>query len=119
MQSFKEKLIAACKDLLTQKLKDLQNALHEVLAAGNNETKSTAGDKHETGRAMMQLEQEKLSGQLQLADKELADFDKIDFSKTVEKVVLGSLVDTDKGLFLVAVSLGKVNLDGKTIFVIS
>lgn len=119
MQNFKQQLISICQELLTQKLNSLQEALNEVTEAGNNETKSTAGDKHETGRAMMQLEQEKLGKQVQEALNELENFNKIDFSIKSDKVVLGSLVETDKGLFLIATSIGKIDAEGRTVFVIS
>ena len=42
--------------------------LHQVLAdlkeSGTNETKSTAGDKHETALAMLQIEQANINAQL-------------------------------------------------------
>lgn len=119
MQSFKEQIIKSCKLHLDHKLNELKSALQEVTEAGNSETKSTAGDKHETARAMMQLEQEKLGKQLQEAEIQLADFERIDGSVQSESVVLGSLIETNKGFFLIAASIGKLMVDDKTIFVIS
>lgn len=119
MNLFKQQLITSCKDHLTQKVNDLMKALQDVTEAGNSETKSTVGDKHETARAMMQLEQEKLSGQLQEAEKQLAEFEKIDFNKNVGSVALGGLIETNKGLFFIATSIGKIIVDNRTVFVIS
>lgn len=119
MQNLKQQIIQACQSHLDHKLYELRSALKEVTEAGNNETKSTAGDKHETGRAMMQLEQEKLGKQLQEAENQLAEFERIDGSVESECVVLGSLIETDKGLFLISVSIGKLQVDNKTVFVIS
>lgn len=119
MDSFKQKLVSLCQNTLTQKVNDLGKALREVTEAGNNETKSTAGDKHETGRAMMQLEQEKLGKQLQEAEVQLAEFERINFSLQSDKIILGSLIETNKGFFFIATSIGKVTIDSKSIFVIS
>jgi transcription elongation GreA/GreB family factor len=97
----------------------LNDALQEVTDAGNNETKSTAGDKHETGRAMMQLEQEKLGNQLVDLESQKNDFDKIDFSINQTIISNGSLIETNKGFFLIASAIGKLEIDQITIFVIS
>ena len=116
---FKTQLINACKEVLDSKIQFLKNTLQEVTDAGNNETKSTAGDKHETGRAMMQLEQEKLGKQLIALETQKNDFDKIDFSIRQLTVSNGSLIETNQGFFLLASAIGKLEIDGKTIFVIS
>ena len=55
-------------DTVHQIIRSNQNAL-------NSETKSSAGDKHETGRAMLQLEMEKASQQLAVVDEMKVDFD--------------------------------------------
>lgn len=119
MLQFKEQLVKLCKTHLDHKLNELNEVLKDVTEAGNNETKSTVGDKHETGRAMMQLEQEKLGKQLREAEIQLAEFERINFKLDSSKIILGSLIETNRGLFLMATSIGKINLDSKTIFVVS
>lgn len=119
MDSFKQELVLFCKNQLNRKIIDLAKALQDVTEAGNNETKSTAGDKHETGRAMMQLEQEKLGRQLQEAEGQFAEFEKINFNLQSDQIVLGSLIETDKGLFLMATSIGRITVASKIVFVIS
>ena len=54
----KEKVHAACLQLLTDKIKVIQDNLQGLTQGAENDNKSSAGDKHETARAMMQLEQE-------------------------------------------------------------
>ncbi|MCD6018400.1 MAG: hypothetical protein K0S53_1521 [Bacteroidetes bacterium] len=95
------------------------SVIHDVSESSNSESKSSAGDKHETSKAMMQLEREKLGMQLKEAEMQLAEFEKIDFSKTFQKVEQGSLVQTDKGWFFIAGSVGRILLDTQTVFVIS
>ena len=65
----KGELLAYCKQFVTDKLQNLNNRIQEVNHALLSETKSTAGDKHETGRAMVQLEREKLGSQLAELEK--------------------------------------------------
>ena len=116
---FKTTIVTACNKVLDAKIKFLNDALQEVTDAGNNETKSTAGDKHETVRAMMQLEQEKLGNQLVDLESQKIDFDKIDFSISHTSVTNGSLIETNKGFFLIATAIGKLEVDQTTVFVIS
>ena len=87
--------------------------------AVQTESKSTAGDKHETGRAMIHLEQEKLQKQLAESKSVVAEMEQIKAENTFEKAQKGALVETNRTMFFVAVGLGKVNLDGTDIFVIS
>jgi len=115
----KEKIITACKNLLQQKISDLNAALNSVNEAANNETKSTAGDKHETAKAMMQLEQEKLSNQLTILNSQINDLQKIDVTKKHSVIGNGSLVTTNNGVLFISVGLGKINVDEKDVFAIS
>jgi hypothetical protein len=119
MQSFKQHIIHYCLDYLTQKVNSLNIILREVNEAGNAESKSSAGDKHETAKAMAQLEQEKLGNQLKEAELQLVEFEKINFTKIFQSIEQGCLVETNKGYFLIASSIGKIEVDGKTVFVIS
>lgn len=119
MQEFKQHIINACKSHLKNKIDSLNTIIKEVSESSNAESKSSAGDKHETSKAMMQLEIEKLGIQLKEAELQLADFEKINFSKTIQTIEQGSLVETNRGYFLIASSIGKITVDDKTIFVIS
>lgn len=119
MPQFKQHIIEACKSNLTDKIHALSLIMQEVTDSANNETKSSAGDKHETARAMMQLEQEKLSKQIADLAEQKNEFDKIDFAKASSQIGQGSLVETNKGFFLIASSIGKIVADDKTVFVIS
>lgn len=115
----KEKIINTCKILLLQKITDLNLALTSVNEAANNETKSTAGDKHETAKAMMQLEQEKLSNQLTILNTQLNDLQKIDANKVHSIISNGSVVTTNNGILFIGVGLGKITTDEKIVFTIS
>jgi transcription elongation GreA/GreB family factor len=115
----KAELLNHCLSLAGGKVEALERELQSMKIAIQSESKSTAGDKHETGRAMIHLEQEKLHQQLAEAKLVLAELQQIDSELSNEKVGLGSLVKTNKGTFYLAASLGKVELDGVDYFVVS
>ncbi|MEJ6777555.1 MAG: 3-oxoacyl-ACP synthase [Crocinitomicaceae bacterium] len=91
---------------------DLKNAL-------NSESKSTAGDKHETGRAMAQLEQEKLSNQLVQVVNLKEALSKVDPNEYHKVVQYGSLINTSNGTFFFSVGLGKLDINGYDVFCIT
>lgn len=119
MQEFKQHIINTCKSSLENKIHSLNTIIREVSESSNSETKSSAGDKHETGRAMMQLEQEKLGNQLREAELQLLEFNKIEFDKVFSNIIQGSLIQTNKGFFLIAVSIGKISVNEKDVFIVS
>ena len=119
MQVLKQEIYNHCLRLINQKIEELNSALVNATEAANNETKSTAGDKHETARAMMQLEQEKLGHQLKELLAQKSEFEKIDISKPSLQIAKGTLIQSDKGFLFLSIGLGKIVVKGKTIFAIS
>ena len=108
-----------CLEILEGSILAIKLAMQEAQDAANNETKSSAGDKHETARAMAQLETEKLSIQLNDALTQKQIISKINPNQKSQQITTGSLVYTDKGIFYIAVSLGKIETEQETIYVIS
>ena len=102
------------KHLMGHVDKDLEEAkarmasLKESLGA---ESKSSAGDKHETGRAMIHLEQERVQetvGRLEHMRGVLVQ--RAMQGKAIQRVSPGALVETTGPWVLVGVPLGKVQL---------
>ena len=75
--SLKNNIYSACLKLLDDKIADHQSALHELTAGSGNDSKSSVGDKHETARAMMQLEYEKITVQLHEVQAQKETLEKI------------------------------------------
>ena len=119
MNSFKNRILLKCHSVIDEKIYALNIVLTDLTEAGNNETKSSAGDKHETARAMMQLEQEKLGKQIQEWELQKNTLAKIDATITSQVVALGSLIETNNGYFFIAANIGKIQVDGSVIMVIS
>jgi transcription elongation GreA/GreB family factor len=119
MQHLKIKIIAQIDLHLNQKLNDLNVMMIDLNEASNNETKSTVGDKHETSKAMMHLEQEKLGSQLKEIEFQIKEFNALNFSVHSNQIVLGSLVETTHGYFFIATAIGKIQIDNTSVFAIS
>jgi transcription elongation GreA/GreB family factor len=117
--NLKTTIHAHCLQLILGKQKVLQDAIAQATEAANQDSKSSAGDKHETGKAMMQLEQEKLGKQLQDLNSQIDILYKIADFKNASTVQLGSLITTNQGIFYLAIGLGKIEIQGAPYFIIS
>jgi hypothetical protein len=109
--TFKQKVHQHYINVVSNKIKALQELLADLKETGTNETKSTAGDKHETALAMLQIEQAKVRDQLKIVEEQKAVLLKINASLTTTAIVLGSLIKTNKGYFYFSVALGKAIVD--------
>ncbi len=108
-------------NLINQKLSDKIQNLEKLIAetrASNNDTKSSMGDKYETGREMLQQEINNLQVQLNEVLKQ-QDFLKTILIKTSDKAEKGAIVKTEKGLFFISVSLGEITFENQKIICIS
>lgn len=119
MSDLKLRLFELCENAIDQRISHAKEALDLAQESANNESKSSAGDKHETGRVMAQLEAEKATAQLKEAMLLQATLDRIDPTIESKIVVLGSLVISQNARFLITVSAGKLELDGIVYFAIS
>ena len=117
--NLKIQLHQKCAEIIEQRITELKSIIQESQDAANNETKSSAGDKHETGRAMAQLETEKLSSQLSEALKTQKTLQKINPNIIHQNAALGSLAVTNNGIFYLSVGLGQVEMKYFTCFAIS
>ena len=115
----KQQIHAHYIDTINSKILMLQQTLADLKESGNNETKSTAGDKHETALAMLQIEQANKRGQLQEVLEQRLALINIKPDIITKKVLPGSYVKTNKGNFYISVALGKIIIDGETVMAIS
>ena len=115
----KKQLLQVCIDFVLQK----QQTIEGIIASNKNslesETKSSAGDKHETGRAMLQLEMEKAGQQLAEIHKMKATLERINLQQNAQKGALGSLISTENFHYFLAISIGKVVVNATEYFVVS
>lgn len=116
--TLKEQLYQLCAEFVDSRLQTIQQTIESNQKALASETKSSAGDKHETGRAMLQLEMEKAGQQLQAIQQMKETLAKINLTKS-EVVSLGSLVETNLGTYYISISAGQLSLENKMYFAIS
>lgn len=115
----KLQLYNQCKQHLDNRLKVVQSTITDIQNNLQSETKSSAGDKHETGRAMLQLEREKAGQQLAEIQKQFQILSKINPEITHNIIALGSIVYTTQFNYFIAISEGELNLDNEKFFAIS
>ena len=118
----KQKLSLLISQKLSEKIQTFEKLIAETRAS-NNDTKSSMGDKYETGREMLQQEINNLQVQLNEVLKQQdflkTSFDKLRMTKKFDKAEKGAIVKTEKGLFFISVSLGEINFDNQKIICIS
>ncbi|WP_333780672.1 hypothetical protein [Tenacibaculum retecalamus] len=95
----KGELYAQCVTYVNKRLQTVEEIISSNQKALQSETKSSAGDKHETGRAMLQLEMEKAGQQLSGITKMKEILSKINVDKVSKVAHLGSVVKTSKASF--------------------
>ncbi|MTE27133.1 3-oxoacyl-ACP synthase [Winogradskyella ouciana] len=115
----KQQLYNKCKSLIDNRLKVIQNSILDIQNALQSETKSSAGDKHETGRAMLQLEREKAGQQLAEIQMQFELLNKINPETIQNTVALGSVVYTPQSNYFLAISVGEIKIDEQCFFAIS
>ena len=119
--TFKQKIHAHCLQLLNDKILGLEKILDELKESGESDTKSSAGDKHETARAMIQIEQENIGKQLNEVLEQKTLLEKITSAAVREGSVVkqGCLVKTNRGYLFLSIALGKIIFEDKPIMVVS
>ena len=90
------------------------------MESNQQEGKSSSGDKHETGRAMVHLELEQLGKQRQEIQKQRAEVLRLVplEGREYEQVEGGALVTTTIGLYYMITGWGKVIFQGKEVLII-
>jgi len=119
MMTVKERLYEECKKFIDGRLNSVVDRIANIQESLKSETKSSAGDKHETGRAMLQLEREKAGNQLADIQNQLELFSRVTIDLSSNVVRLGSIVVTDNGAYFLAISVGAITIEANTYYAIS
>jgi len=119
MELNKTEIHEQCIVIVRGKMETILAALKAQQEAANNETKSSAGDKFETGRAMAHFEQEKLGSQFNETSKLEKLLVSVNPLKICTIVETGSLVKTNTGWFYISVAIGSILVKNQKVFVVS
>lgn len=117
--SLKQQLYNFCLDFIDGRIGRIKTNMLDIKESLDEETKSSAGDKHETGRAMLQIELEKSGNQLAEAELMKNVLEKVGIKHHSTHVGLGSLVHTTKATYFLAISAGEFKTDTIKVYCIS
>ena len=99
-----------------KRLQEEEVALQESRQA---DTKSSAGDKHETARAMIDQELQRLNHQKDKTLRDQAELQKITNS-ACDRAERGAAVETDRIIYFISISFGKLPVkDSKPVYALS
>ncbi|BAO54052.1 hypothetical protein [Nonlabens marinus] len=116
---FKQQVHQACMALVQSQLDTIQKSLDELMEAKSSETKSSAGDKYETGMAMIQNQEELYKRQRADARSRQNKLKSISPTTQLTKADKGALILSSLGNFYICIGLGKVVVEGHEVYVIS
>ena len=117
--AIKDELRRFCETFAEDRIGRIQSNISSINDSLKSETKSSAGDKHETGRAMIQLEREKLGHQLYEAEKMRQALAGITILASQANIHQGSLVITSEGAYYISISAGAFKKGPTKIFCVS
>ena len=119
MSKLKEQLYLQCGEYLRTKEAEIKTAINEAQEAANSDTKSSAGDKFETGRESMQQEIDLNLTRLGELNKQKQVLENIIPVQKGSVVMPGSVVHTNSGNYYIAISAKQLRADGVIYFAIS
>lgn len=109
--TLKQKIVETIQSEVDEKIATDQEMIERCRESANNDTKSSAGDKYETNRAMMHIEQEKYTEQLEENLDLKRKLSQIDISLEIDTVKTGAIVETSLGYFFIAFSADDIEID--------
>jgi len=116
----KTEIINAFKDKLNASLRGIQDAINQTEQALQEETKSSAGDKYETSREMLQADLDRLESQRTILQSSLALFA---VSPNNNQIVAGSIaeisINNQLHTLYIGPAIGNVTIDNLEIRAIS
>jgi len=115
----KQRLKQWALDHIGERIAAAGEAMTQAQEAANNEEKSSAGDKYETGRAMGHLQKDMHARQLAESVKELASLHAIAIEPLCHEGRPGAYLRTEDIAFFISTGLGKQNIDGQNVVFLS
>jgi len=115
-QQLKEALFKYCTSQLALRRAAVDKILANVALSLKEETKSSAGDKHETGRAMLQLERENAGKQLAEIEKLETILPRISTDISSGPIHLGSVVKTSQANYFIAIPVGEIKIEDEEVY---
>ena len=109
MKSTKSQIQANLRSILENTLEEARREYLLAKESRDSDTKSSAGDKFETGREMMQREMDKLSALVDNTLNAIAKLDRLADLPASAVISEGSLVETDQETYFISIGYGKLD----------
>jgi hypothetical protein len=119
MENIKSAVYSLCLHAIKQRIHTAETALAQAQEASNDDTKSSAGDKFETTREMMQQDISRNKSLLADAQQSLQQLENLNNAPLADTVRNGALVYTNQGIFYICISAGQLKVDEQVVFAIS
>jgi transcription elongation GreA/GreB family factor len=116
--TFKQAALDACMRYVEARIETARQSMENAQNAANQEGKSSAGDKYETGRAMMQIERDNAAQQLAEAMRLGNILDELSAVRSAKTVSMGSLVITGSKKIFISIGIGKLLVDNVELLVV-
>lgn len=119
IQEIKARIYVRLHKNLNQKITETHSAIQSITESRDADSKSSAGDKHETSRAMAQIELDKIQAQLAKLIATKNELERINLTRKFDKIESGSLVETNQGNYFIGIGIGKLEIENVAYFAIS
>ena len=117
--TLKQKIHQQYLQLVQDKIDVFKDMISGLTEDSKNDAKGSAGDKHETALAMLQIEQGNTRAQLHETLEQRSALVNINPDIITAKILPGSYVKTNKGNFYISVALGKLIIGAESVMAIS
>jgi hypothetical protein len=117
--AYKKQLQQLCIGMIEERIAANLALMNSAQEAANSESKSSAGDKYETSRAMNHLQKDMYASQLNANRLELAALLNINCGSIATTIGTGCFVKTKGMGFFIAAGLGKTTFENNTVFLLS
>jgi len=114
----REELLKSCHTYVNERILRLEASVRDLEHDLGNETKSSAGDKYETSREMINAEISQLERQLKEFKKLKGILSLPQLQKASTAIQLGSIVKTNTANYFLAIPVGEVNIDKEKFYAI-
>ncbi len=118
MKEVKLTLTTACIEYVDARIGRFNATMKELEEALKPESRSCMGDKYETSRAMLHLEFEKVSGQVEQFNNLRRTASLIEKQPVLKKVGFGSAVKTSGANYFIAIPAGEIKAGGDSFFAV-
>ncbi len=108
-----------CEKIFAERIATTRQAMDDAQAAANQEDKSSAGDKYETGRAMGHLQKDMYARQLLAHMQDLNALNAINVQAIYKTPAIGAFIRSSTTSFFISAGLGKQVVNGETVIFLS